>query len=293
MKKFLLFRTDRLGDFLISAVLLNSIKRNNPNSYIEVVASKNNYSYIKSFQNIDNVRLLKNNIFDKIRFFFIYFLSKFDAVIIHDAKRRSMFVSFPIICKHKITFNKNVYPNHINFIESTLDRLKYNFRNEDLNILKSRNSIYSKKKYCVLHFDEKWFKEQYIQEYSSIEPSENELKSFLSNLSKKINCDLIITTGIKKPFLLDKISSSLNENIKIKSKINFFELEKIIYSDALLISCHGFVSHVASSSNIKQIDIIDKKSENDYKKVTKHFRNYTSIYRKKFSVLSSDILNCL
>ena len=145
MKKFLLFRTDRLGDFLISAILLNAIKRNNPNAYIEVVASKNNYAYIKSFQYVDKVRLLKNNFFDKIKFFFIYFLSKFDAVIVHDSKRRSMFVSFPIISKYKIIFNKKTYPNHKNFIINTLNKFNYNFTNEDLNILTSRNSTYSKK----------------------------------------------------------------------------------------------------------------------------------------------------
>ena len=53
------------------------------------------------------------------------------------------------------------------------------------------------------------------------------------------------------------------------------------------------MSHVASSSSIKQIDIIENKFVNDYKKVTKHFRNYNPIYRKKFSNLSADILNLL
>ena len=38
MKKYLIFRTDRIGDFLLTAILINSIKRNNPNSYIVVVA---------------------------------------------------------------------------------------------------------------------------------------------------------------------------------------------------------------------------------------------------------------
>lgn len=293
MKKFLLFRTDRLGDFLISAILLNAIKRNNPNAYIEVVASKNNYAYIKSFQYVDKVRLLKNNFFDKIKFFFIYFLSRFDAVIVHDSKRRSMFVSFPIINKYKIIFNKKIYPNHKNFIINTLNKFNYNFSSKDLNILTSRNSTYSKKKYCVFHLDEKWFRNQYINEYSIIEPNEYELKLFLNNLFKKINCDIIITTGIQKPLILNKISSSLNQNIKIKSNINYLELEKIIHSASLLISCHGFVSHVASSLNIKQIDIIENKYINHYKKVTEHFRNYKSIHRKKFSNLSTDILNLL
>ena len=51
MIKYLIFRTDRIGDFLLTAILINSIKRNNPQSYIIVVASENNYDYIKSFKN--------------------------------------------------------------------------------------------------------------------------------------------------------------------------------------------------------------------------------------------------
>ena len=46
MSKYLIFRTDRIGDFLLTAILINSIKRNNPQSYIIVVASENNYDYI-------------------------------------------------------------------------------------------------------------------------------------------------------------------------------------------------------------------------------------------------------
>ena len=41
--KYLIFRTDRIGDFFLMAILINSIKRNNPQSYIIVVASENNY----------------------------------------------------------------------------------------------------------------------------------------------------------------------------------------------------------------------------------------------------------
>ena len=36
MNDYLIFRTDRVGDFLISAVLINNIKLNNPDSHITV-----------------------------------------------------------------------------------------------------------------------------------------------------------------------------------------------------------------------------------------------------------------
>ena len=34
---YLFFRTDRIGDFLVSAILMKSIKRNDQNSYLTVV----------------------------------------------------------------------------------------------------------------------------------------------------------------------------------------------------------------------------------------------------------------
>ena len=46
MNKYLFFRTDRIGDFLLSAVLLRSIKRNDKSSHITIVASEKNYDYI-------------------------------------------------------------------------------------------------------------------------------------------------------------------------------------------------------------------------------------------------------
>jgi len=58
MNKYLIFRTDRIGDFLLTAILINSIKRNDPNSMITVISSEKNYKYIKSFNFVDEVILL-------------------------------------------------------------------------------------------------------------------------------------------------------------------------------------------------------------------------------------------
>ena len=42
MSNYLFFRTDRIGDFLVSAILINSIKRNDLNSMIYVKRWKDN-----------------------------------------------------------------------------------------------------------------------------------------------------------------------------------------------------------------------------------------------------------
>ena len=42
MKKYLIFRTDRIGDFIFSRILTNAIKSKNPNNTIDVVCSSYN-----------------------------------------------------------------------------------------------------------------------------------------------------------------------------------------------------------------------------------------------------------
>ena len=57
MNKYIFFRTDRIGDFLLSLILLKAIKRNDKNSYIIVIASQKNYNYIKTVKYVDEIRL--------------------------------------------------------------------------------------------------------------------------------------------------------------------------------------------------------------------------------------------
>ena len=70
MNNYLIFRTDRIGDFLVSAILIKSIKLNDPDSNITVVASKKNYEYIKSFEYVNQVFFLDNNFISKIKTIF-------------------------------------------------------------------------------------------------------------------------------------------------------------------------------------------------------------------------------
>ena len=69
MSNYLFFRPDRIGDFLVSAILINSIKRNDLNSHITVVSSKKNHLYIKSLNFVDEVYLYPDNFIEKISLF--------------------------------------------------------------------------------------------------------------------------------------------------------------------------------------------------------------------------------
>ena len=319
MKKYLIFRTDRVGDFLISNILITSIKRNEPSSTIIVVASKKNYSYIKSFNCIDEVILLPKSYICRIKL--IYSLRKkyYDQILLLDGKKRSIITSLFLKSNNKILLNcKNYHKyflkffykfifieninSHFQDILSLLKIFNFDFKENDFNYLNKR--IYNdsqiskykditKEKISIFHFDEKWIFNEYITSYANIEPKDDELASFVKKISIKIKNKLIITTGVKSNRLIESLRSCIEDNheIIILSELDFFDLEYLISKSNLLISCHGAVSHIANAQNIKIIDIIDHNPKNPYKKWTEHFRNYKPLYRKKFSELSEEILN--
>ena len=57
--KYLIFRSDRIGDFLITAPLIQSIKRNDNNHSIEIVCSSKNANYINNLNFVDKIYILK------------------------------------------------------------------------------------------------------------------------------------------------------------------------------------------------------------------------------------------
>ena len=297
MNKYLIFRTDKIGDFHISAILIKSIRRNDPDSFINVVASEKNYNYIKSFKIVDKVTLLTKGILSKLKL--IYFLrkEKYNTIIIHDRKQRSILISLFLKTNLKIVSNANLNISYFSDIKKILNHLNFSFDKADLNTLNNRTYVgleNLENNYILFHFDEKWIHKEYISNYINIEPSEKELVSFFNLLVNKTNKKLVVTTGLNSPQILNKIfRDKFNAKINFFNNLNFLEIESIIDKSDLLISCHGAVSHLATAKNIKQIDIIDESKKNFYKKWTDHFRNYSFIYRKNFNDLSKEIISLL
>ena len=115
--KYLIFRTDRIGDFLITLPLLKSIKRNNPNSIISVVSSTKNIDFIKKNIFVDEVFLLEsNNLKDKFKLFFKLNKYKYEAIIISDKKNRSIILGLFLKGKNKIfNVSKSFQKKILNF----------------------------------------------------------------------------------------------------------------------------------------------------------------------------------
>ena len=294
MKKYLIFRTDRVGDFLLTLSLIKIIKINQPKSTITIIASKKNYKYIQSFDVVDNTIILKNNFISKIKIIFLLRKTIFDAVIVHDGKNRSRFVSYYLKFKKRVVCFTNLIDTQLDIIKKTCNEIHMNFSYDCLDFLDGRTHSLVKipfKNYIHFHFDEKWSHIQYIKKYTNIEPNEEQLKLFIQQIIFK-NKNLVITTGKKTSFLLENIKNSIdNERVKIYFNQSLLEIENIVFKSEMLITCHGWISHIASSKKIKQIDIIDDLYP--YNKWTSHFRNYNSINRESFDILSKKIINLI
>ena len=326
MNNYLFFRTDRIGDFLVSAILIKSIKRNNQNSYIIVISSESNYYYIKSFSFIDEVILYPKNYLKKIGLFFHLLKKKYNLIGVLDGKKNSIYFSFFLKSKYKILITgKKIYKrlfkyiytriflfkeslSRIDEIKEILNIISFNFDSTDQNLFEERIFISEvnfkiQKNYLLLHFDEKWIYKDYIKEYSSIEPNFNEFVDFIEILTKKISQNIVISTGnINNPIInkfydsLEKYNNKfhykeLNGNYLFVAKnLNFFELESLVKNSSIVITCHGAVTHLASALNKKIVDIFDKSKKDFYYKWNKHMKNYNYIFRKNFNELTLEIL---
>ena len=91
-KNILIFRTDRIGDLLLTCPSIKTIKEYFPDSKLTIVTSEKNFSYAKTFGFFDKVYLFpKAGIFKKIKLFKELSKKIFDNIFIFDAKSLSFF----------------------------------------------------------------------------------------------------------------------------------------------------------------------------------------------------------
>lgn len=325
IKNYLFFRTDRIGDFLMSAILIKAIKRNDEQSHISVVASEKNYFYIRTLDFIDEVYLYPSNFIKKIFFFLNLNRKNYESICALDGKKRSIYFSIFLKSKYKFlmttklifkkllnSFFSKIFvfqqsKNKLFEILNVLELLKMTFKEEDIYYLKDQNikskNIKKISDYLIFHFDEKWIFNDYIIKYQSIEPTKSELDFFINELSKKTNKNIIITTGIKINDLLKdfmnsskKVSVNLYEKkynektIQLYTNINFFDLKYLIKDCSYIITCHGAATHIASAFNKKIYDIFDSSQKLFYSKWNSHMKNYNFFYRENFKNLTQKIL---
>ena len=113
MKKFIIFRTDRLGDFLIISNIIKAIKKKFKNSHITVVGSPYNNKLIKSYKAINKVLIYdkKSSLRKKISVFKDIIKSNYYCSLSFDGKSFSNFTNFFLKAtkKYGISYVFNIF----------------------------------------------------------------------------------------------------------------------------------------------------------------------------------------
>ena len=328
--KIIVFRCDRIGDYLLSSILMNNMKKINNNIEFTVVCSKKNSEYVKNSYLAKSILIIPDNLIKRFFFFLKILNLRYDKSIVLDGKKNSIISSILIRCPEKILLtNKKYFHKHLKFFFNKIFYSKKNINKIDELISISHylnfnfnleNSKYENKinnlsestlkllkkigNFNIFHFDEKWIYNNYIKTYIDIEPTFDQLFKFLERLSFKKNEDLVITTGISSNKLILSLISKFkryDKNIyeyKLKKtkiflieKIDIFNLEYLISKSNCVITCHGAPSHLTNMYNKKLIDIIDESELELFNNWTYHFTNNTSLIRESFSDLSYKIID--
>jgi ADP-heptose:LPS heptosyltransferase len=268
----LIFRTDRIGDFIISCPFIKSYKKKNNQTSITIISSEYNYNYVNKFDFVDKTIPLKAKLrlFPKllilIRMIIKLRKNKYKHIIILDGKARSFFISFflkgnksillqskkiKLFCKifnYKFVENKEIQSQLKNF--AYLSNL-LGFKILDKNPRIHNNLVVNKKfefikNYIVLHIDEKWFSKLYYSDFTDINPNSSDLLILINKICKIVNKDLkiVITSGNKKIDSIDEFIANFentDDNI-YKKKINeheIFFLKNISIDELTNIVCHS------------------------------------------------------
>jgi ADP-heptose:LPS heptosyltransferase len=235
---YLFSRTDRVGDLIVSSILLKSIKRNNSKNKIYIICSEYNSSLAKKLSFIDRVFIFKKGLFSKLKLLIKINFLKIDYMFILDGKDRSILFSFFVLAKKKLyilnkkkfsfflnkskenlIFDDELKDNKINTIQRIQKKIKINFSDDDTNIFKGENFLnvsnkdnlnaFNDVQYNLLHYDEKWIKELYIKSYKNIELDSSEINYFINSIVKKSNMDLVVTSGKYSTESLNNLKSTM------------------------------------------------------------------------------------
>ena len=327
MAKYLIFRTDRIGDFIFSRILTEAIKFKNHKNIIDFVCSKYNSEYIKNFKDINKIYILdKYNLSLLIKNILEINKEKYDFIIILDGKRRSIFFSLFLIGKKKFAIIKDFRPKIILkfffnrfFVNSEVNSQFDNFSSiinyldfkipKKINYyagykLKRINPEYIKNRFTLLHLDEKWFEGYYYNDFKYMDLNEKNFDYLIQTIFKRFKKNILITSGRDEILPFKKIktkyfykykknifrSKKYTDRVQLIEKTDFRELETIVSKSSEIICCEGAISHVSNAFNKLTFALVNFKIGNTGFFWTKHMNKIKIIYRNNLKSICKSIL---
>lgn len=297
MKKFIIFRTDRLGDFLIITNIIQAIKKKYKDSHITLVGSPYNKKIINSYRTIDKVIThdKNNSLHKKISIFINIIKSNYYCSLCLDGKSFSSFTNMFLKAKKKygISYVFNFFDFIIsfkwskpNFIYNYLffDRFETFSSKKNLSktehlpslLIKLANNLdlklNAKNKYFYeinkknIFLSKKLFNKKIKTKFILIHLDEkwndilfisNELSSELINFQKKTNKKIVITSNKNMNIYYRNLKNSLKKS----KKFVFLENLKLpIFERMIAMSSFSISCHsgfLVQISGFNKTNIID------------------------------------
>ena len=237
MVRILIFRTDRVGDLIVTCPVILSLKKYFKNPEITLICSEKNHDYAKKLNFFHEIITFPRlNFIKKIIIINKISKNKFNYVFAFDGKERSILSTAFINSDYKIAISQKKYfyykifnikffkddetTNYEQIYQKSLDYCKINTKISNYNFINNKiNNFFSKKvpikNYIHIHLDEKWFSKLYIKSYTDINPDYNNFVNFLELINKKNN--ILITTGLINFKLIEDLKNKyfIKQNEKI------------------------------------------------------------------------------
>ena len=287
--KICISRIDKMGDMILTLPVIKSIKVQNPNSEIHVIASTHNVKVLKNINYIDKVLLIKSNTNSFIKEIVQLREINYDFFINFSPNIKSFILCFFSKSKKKATlillsrYNNNFFSKlviriftkifcHIQYVVNRIERInknqelhqtrmmfnliekckiKYN-HNVSIDIdLPLKKIIFNQKKIIVIHLSSKWINSFY---------SENnfiELISSLNNENYKVILTTDHTTQIKFKKIYNYYKKITNTEFgKLINEIDNYSSEK---ASTQLIN-ETFTNNKSKQNNVIILDNLDYNS---------------------------------
>lgn len=269
MKKFIFFRNDRLGDFIILSNLIKNIKTKYKDSHITVLCSPYNYNFVRKYEIIDRVFVYSktSSLFEKIKILTKIIKEEYFVSFAIDGKSFSNLCNFLIKSKYKFgliykykflnlwfskpfflysyfifdkfeTFTSKKYLKKIEHLPSKFCKLG-NFLN--LNLKSSDKYYFEKKKKETARFNKfkiKNLQKKYIlihldEKWVDIHSINNKLFSSLLYLQKKIKMQLVVTS-FKNNFNYFTVLKKDIRNYQLNTNILIIENSNLFLFERLI-----------------------------------------------------------
>jgi len=316
MNRYLIFRTDRIGDYIFSRIITDAIKKQNSLNTIDFVCSSYNAKYIRNYKDISEIYILdKYDLKLMIKNLISINSSQYDYLIILDGKRRSIFFSLFLKAKYKIAvlkdwrpfillklffdkflINSEVNSQYENFVSlANLIDLKISTKTDYYKsyVFKKNLKKIKHSNYLLLHLDEKWFEGYYYKDFTYMNLNNKNFHTFIKTIFDKFKKPIIITSGfVKMPVfteIIQKRFKKINDNEyvsnKYKNKLifidntDFQDIEIFVKKSKILICCEGAISHVSHAFGIKTIALVNYTGIKTGFFWTKHMPKINLIYR--------------